>query len=83
MVGMEHCSKCEGDEIYKVETGCQAPLRRGSASVPAKWFVQMFVCGDCGYSESYVKPEDIPRVRELAERQTRLTAAAETLSIVR
>jgi predicted nucleic-acid-binding Zn-ribbon protein len=80
---MENCSKCASAEIQKVDIGYYAPFRPGSASVPVKWLTQLYVCTDCGYTESYVKREDIPKVQELAETQARLAAAADALSIVR
>ncbi len=72
---MEACTKCGSDEISWLETATFIPYRSGKKSVEQGWPLNLSMCENCGYSELYVKSKDIPRVKELASKQQRLTDA--------
>lgn len=70
---MEACTKCESNDITRLETATFIPYRSGKKSVEQAWPLNLSVCENCGYSEFYVKPQDIPRVKKLASKQHRLS----------
>ncbi len=72
---MEACSKCGSKGITWLETSPFVPHRSGRTSVEQKWPLNLYMCESCGYSEFYVRPEDITRVKDLALTQKRLTDA--------
>jgi predicted nucleic-acid-binding Zn-ribbon protein len=72
---VEACTKCGSNEISWLETATFIPFRSGKRSVEQGWPLNLSMCESCGYSELFVKPKDIPRVKELASKQQRLTDA--------
>ena len=67
--------KCGSRDITWLETSPFVPHRSGKTSVEQKWSLNLFMCESCGYSEFYVRSEDIGKVKDLAVKQKRLSAA--------
>ncbi|MEE9224540.1 MAG: hypothetical protein V3U51_07325 [Thermoplasmata archaeon] len=72
---MKVCTKCGSGEISRLETATFIPYRSGKKSVEQGWPLNLSMCESCGYSELYVRPKDILRVKELARTQRRLSDA--------
>jgi predicted nucleic-acid-binding Zn-ribbon protein len=72
---VEACTKCGSNDITWLETATFIPYRSGKKSVEQGWPLNLSVCESCGYSELYVKSQDIPQVKELANKQHRLSDA--------
>jgi predicted nucleic-acid-binding Zn-ribbon protein len=72
---VEACAKCGSKEITWLETSPFVPHRSGRTSVEQKWPLNLFMCESCGYSEFYVRFEDIGKVKDLALTQKRLSDA--------
>ncbi|MFQ6127343.1 MAG: hypothetical protein ACE5QW_00325 [Thermoplasmata archaeon] len=69
----ESCVKCGSGTKTSLQVSLFAPYRPGGSTVEQKWPLALIVCENCGYAESYVEREDIPRLRSLSETQERLS----------
>lgn len=60
------CPKCRNSEILKVE-GFQGAYGVGN-NIPSGFFsstlVDRFICCKCGYSEEWIRLEDIPKLKK-------------------
>ena len=72
---MEACAKCGSKDVTWLETSPFVPHRSGRTTVEQKWPLNLSMCGSCGYSEFYVRAEDIGKVKDIAVTQKRLSEA--------
>jgi predicted nucleic-acid-binding Zn-ribbon protein len=62
------CPKCNSAEVYSRQA---VGARNLSSPTSGIIIIVDYVCGDCGYLESYTKPEDLKQVRQSWQRVTK------------
>lgn len=64
----KQCPKCGSCDLFVIEGYAAAYGRGNNIEVGMTIFsavpVDRYVCGSCGYSEEWIRREDIPRLRE-------------------
>lgn len=69
----EDCIKCGNGTKTSLQVSLFAPYRPHGSTVQQKWPLTVVVCENCGHAESYVRKDDIPKLRRLSEKQKRLS----------
>ena len=67
----KQCSECGGREIYTSEGplgGQSACLLPGITTPIKRPHVEVYVCGNCGFHQMFVKPETLEKVKEKYQR---------------
>lgn len=67
MKNTKKCPKCGSTDIFVIDGFCGAYGRGNNIEVGMSIFsavsVDRYVCGQCGYSEEWVRTEDIQKAR--------------------
>ncbi|MFQ5910094.1 MAG: hypothetical protein ACE5IJ_05155 [Thermoplasmata archaeon] len=69
----EACLKCGNGTKMSLRVSVFTPYRPLGSGVEQKWPLKLVVCESCGYAESYVEEDDLPNIRSLSEKQSRLS----------